>query len=353
MIAAITIAFALVPTFLLLAYFRARDLNPEPARMLWKTFGWGIAICLPVIPIELAVGKAIAPLTALPYEHGLLHAMLGAAVPEELFKLLVVVFVCMRSREFDEPMDGIVYGAVASLGFASLENFLYVAGDDHSLRVAILRAFTAVPGHAFMGAIMGYFAGQARFGSAGGRLLNWAKAFAIPVALHTLYDFPALTLQTLEKLQRGTATTGMLPFLTVAVLVFEWRMTVRLVHELRGGQIDEFKQVVTAVATEMEANTILGVMAQPDPPPTAGPGWAMAVGGGTLATVGGLFSLLFIVGAALSPLPPDQMSNAYFGAAILGVAPLFGGFVIFVHGAKRIHASRGPEPPPVIARPAL
>src|ERR1051326_5552020 len=105
MIAAITIAFALVPTFLLLACFGARDLNPEPARMLWKTFGWGIAICLPVIPIELAVGKAIAPLTALPYEHGLLHAMLGAAVPEELFKLLVVVFVCMRSRRRRRAAD--------------------------------------------------------------------------------------------------------------------------------------------------------------------------------------------------------------------------------------------------------
>src|SRR6185503_7627827 len=105
---ALTIAFAVVPTFLLMAYFRARDLNPEPARMLWKTFAWGVLICLPVIPVELAVERLIAPMTALPYEHGLLHALLGAAVPEELFKFIVVVFVCMQSGEFDEPMDGIV-----------------------------------------------------------------------------------------------------------------------------------------------------------------------------------------------------------------------------------------------------
>src|SRR5436189_2876788 len=200
MIPALTIAFVVVPSFLLLAYFRARDLNPEPARMLWKTFAWGVAICIPVIPVEMAVGKIIAPLTALPYEHGLAHAMLGAAVPEELFKFAVVVLFCMRSREFDEPMDGVVYGAVASLGFASLENLFYVAGDDHSLRIAILRALTAVPGHAFMGAIMGYYVGQARFGSADSRAANWVKAYSLPVVLHALYDFPALAVQTLEKI---------------------------------------------------------------------------------------------------------------------------------------------------------
>jgi len=163
--AALTVGFVVVPSFLLLAYFRERDLNPEPARMLWRTFGWGVAMCLPVIPVELAVGRLIAPLATLPYVHGLAHALLGAAVPEELFKFAVVVLVCMRSSEFDEPMDGIVYGAVASLGFATLENLFYVVGDEHSLRVAIMRAVTAVPGHAFMGAIMGYYAGQARFGA--------------------------------------------------------------------------------------------------------------------------------------------------------------------------------------------
>lgn len=163
MTTAITIALVVIPTFLLLGYFRARDLNPEPARMLWTTFGLGVLICLPVIPVELLAGRLLAPIAGIPYEHGLLHALFGAALPEELFKFLVVVFFCMRSREFDEPMDGVVYGAVASLGFASFENLFYVVGDDHSLRVAALRAFSAVPNHAFMGAIMGYYAGRARF----------------------------------------------------------------------------------------------------------------------------------------------------------------------------------------------
>src|SRR5260370_39235738 len=97
-------------------------------------------------------------------------------------------------------MEGIVYGAVASLGFATFENIGYVVGGDHSLRIALFRALTAVPGPAFMGAIMGYYAGQARFGRAEARVSNWITAFAPPVALHTLHHFPPLTAQTLAKL---------------------------------------------------------------------------------------------------------------------------------------------------------
>jgi RsiW-degrading membrane proteinase PrsW (M82 family) len=344
MIAGLTIGFVVVPSFLLLAYFRERDLNPEPARMLWKTFGLGVAICLPVIPVELAVGRFIAPLSALPYEHGLAHALLGAAVPEELFKFAVVALYCMRNSEFDEPMDGIVYGAVASLGFATLENLFYAMGDEHSLRVAILRAVTAVPGHAFMGAIMGYYAGQARFGG-GSHTANWVKALTIPIALHTFYDYPALTQETLEKLQHGSATTGTLPFLTVAVLLFEWRMTLRLVHKLRFAQIAEVKQAIVAVATELEAADVLAAMAQPDPPPTAGVGWAMAVGGGILAVLGGLMTLVVALGLALSSIPPASIRNTVVGTLITGVLPLLVGFAVFVRGARRIHASR---PAPVV-----
>jgi RsiW-degrading membrane proteinase PrsW (M82 family) len=60
-------------------------------------------------------------------------------------------------------MDGVVYGAVASLGFATLENILYVTPNGFA--VAAARAFTAVPGHALLGVIMGYYVGRAKFHS--------------------------------------------------------------------------------------------------------------------------------------------------------------------------------------------
>src|SRR5690606_32179849 len=64
-----------------------------------------------------------------------------------------------RQKEFDEPYDGIIYGAFISLGFAAIENILYVV--EVGVSVALLRMFTAVPAHASFGIIMGYYFGMA------------------------------------------------------------------------------------------------------------------------------------------------------------------------------------------------
>ena len=106
-----------------------------------------------------------------------MKAVLGAAIPEELFKFLVLRWYVWRKPHFDEPLDGVVYGATASLGFATLENILYVG--SHGLEMAVLRALTAVPGHAFTGVVMGAFLGRARFAEAGAALRaarGWGSA---------------------------------------------------------------------------------------------------------------------------------------------------------------------------------
>ena len=151
---------ALVPSLLLMWYFHRRDAFPEPQGVLWTTFGLGVVITVPVIAVVLVLDRVAEALTD-PFAYGFASAFLGAAIPEELFKLLVLWFYAARHLQFDEPMDGIVYGVAASLGFATLENVLYVA--EGGVPVAILRALTAVPGHAFLGAIMGFCVGQARF----------------------------------------------------------------------------------------------------------------------------------------------------------------------------------------------
>src|SRR6266404_6737329 len=137
MLLVFTIASALVPSFLLLGYFRARDLYPEPAKALWATFTLGVAIVVPVLMLDQPLAL-IVKLFHGPLAHGLADALFTAAIPEELLKYAVVVLFCARHKEFDEPMDGIVYGAVASLGFATFENIAYVA--EHGLGVAISRA---------------------------------------------------------------------------------------------------------------------------------------------------------------------------------------------------------------------
>ena len=164
---------------------------------------------------------------------GLYCALFYAAVPEEFFKFLVVTRYSARNPAFDEPMDGVVYGATASLGFATLENILYVAQGGWI--VAVARALTAVPCHACLGAILGYYVGQARF--KGERKISAWLGLLVATLLHALYDFPLLAMRGLDNVggQLGLVL-GLLVFF-LAVFVFEIVWTLRIIRRLRREQV--------------------------------------------------------------------------------------------------------------------
>jgi RsiW-degrading membrane proteinase PrsW (M82 family) len=189
----ITLTAAVVPALLLLWFFYRQDANPEPRRVIVITFVLGVLIIVPVVAVAapLLIFVAMPLARDGPWVSGLAQAFLTAGLPEEFFKFLVVYLYCSRHPAFDEPMDGIVYGVTASLGFATLENVLYVW--QGGLALAAVRAITAVPCHAFLGAIMGYYVGQARFHSERARSLL-LRGLGLAVLLHGLYDFPLLVL---------------------------------------------------------------------------------------------------------------------------------------------------------------
>src|SRR5690606_5877620 len=115
-------------------------------------------------------------------------AFVGAAAPEELCKIAVVYWLVWRRPEFDERMDGIVYAARAGLGFALVENILYLLGsvDIASLIVTwVLRALLAVPGHALWTGMMGYMAARRRFDGVGPGIIG---GYVLAVFLHGIYD---------------------------------------------------------------------------------------------------------------------------------------------------------------------
>jgi RsiW-degrading membrane proteinase PrsW (M82 family) len=229
----LAIICAIVPSLLLIWYFYKRDLNPEPREVLIKTFLLGILIVLPVMifvfPLLLFRPQLNHPMLA-----GLYCAFLCAAVPEEFFKFLVVTRYSARNPAFDEPMDGVVYGATASLGFATLENILYVAQGGWI--VAVARALTAVPCHACLGAILGYYVGQARFKS--GRKVSAWLGLLIATVLHALYNFPLFATRGLYKDLSGQLglVLGLLVFF-LAVFVFEIVWTLRIIQRLRREQV--------------------------------------------------------------------------------------------------------------------
>ena len=107
-------------------------------------------------------------------------------------QFLILVYYCLHLDEFDEPMDALVYGVAASLGFAVFENWEYVMGAagesiGYAKDVAFARAFSAVPMHALAGVFMGFFLMDAVFEKAN-RKLNLFLALFFPVCLHGLYD---------------------------------------------------------------------------------------------------------------------------------------------------------------------
>jgi RsiW-degrading membrane proteinase PrsW (M82 family) len=113
-------------------------------------------------------------------------AFVVAGFSEELFKYLALYLVIWRSKAFNEQFDGIVYAVFVSLGFAAVENAMYVT--SHGYPTALIRAFTAVPAHAIFGITMGYYFGIARRYEEL-RKPYLRRAFWVPILLHGLYDF--------------------------------------------------------------------------------------------------------------------------------------------------------------------
>jgi RsiW-degrading membrane proteinase PrsW (M82 family) len=117
--------------------------------------------------------------------------MFPAAFVEEGFKFLVFYFIVLKLKDFDEPMDALVYGVTVSLGFATLENIYYVYFSDFSIiygstLLASIRAISAIPAHAAFGCLMGYFMLKYHFQKS---TLDILLAFLIPSIIHFVYNF--------------------------------------------------------------------------------------------------------------------------------------------------------------------
>ena len=180
---------ALIPAIALLVYIYWRDQHsPEPISQLLKATFYGVIS----IPLSLCISQPLEWLgvytsnpTTITQSIGI--AFFGAAIPEELAKLCMLWLFLRKNKYFDERLDGIVYAVCVSLGFAGLENILYVTQDVEWLFIAISRAFTAVPGHFCFAVAMGYFYSLCTF-SSNNRKRNLILLFVAPIMLHGIYD---------------------------------------------------------------------------------------------------------------------------------------------------------------------
>lgn len=176
---------SLAPVFIILFYIYFRDkYDREPLGMLIKALLLGIFIVIPVIFVERML-MTMMPQSSKVAEAAY-HAFVVAASSEELFKFLALYLLVWKSPSFNEKFDGIVYAVFVSLGFAGVENVLYVM--DGGMQTALTRALTAVPAHAIFGITMGYYLGIAHmYKELKGKYLG--RALLIPILLHGIYDF--------------------------------------------------------------------------------------------------------------------------------------------------------------------
>lgn len=180
---------ALIPALALLGYIYWQDRkSPEPWHKLLKATLLGVL----AIPLTMCIVFPLQTIGIVPDSYNTFgdvvnFSFLGAAIPEELAKLLMLWLFLRKNPFFDERMDGIVYAVCVSLGFAGLENVMYVLGNTDWMSVALLRAFTAVPGHFCYGVIMGYFYSLAKFDPKN-RTKYSILALVAPILAHGIYN---------------------------------------------------------------------------------------------------------------------------------------------------------------------
>ena len=176
------LALAIAPGLAICVYILYRDVyNREPTLNMILSFVFGVLSIVPALCIETAISyylnRSVFSIIA--------GAFFGVALVEELCKFFVLRYYSFTRRSFDEPLDGIVYSVLVSMGFATVENVFYVYNE--TLSVAFLRMFTSVPAHATFAIIMGYYTGKAKFNH-NNRIPLFTTGIAGATLAHGTYD---------------------------------------------------------------------------------------------------------------------------------------------------------------------
>ena len=210
------LAMAILPAAALLYYVYTKDpVEKEPPKLLGFLLLFGAISVIPAIVLEMVLSNVlIGDALYLTMPQLVIENFIVVALVEEGCKFAFLNFKSWRDNAFDYIFDGIVYAVFVSLGFAIAENIMYVF--QYGFGTALIRAVTAIPGHAVFGVFMGYFFGLAKYASQNGdtvaKLANLAAALIVPIFCHGMYDF-------LASLDGGFWTLMFFVFLVAMVFV--------------------------------------------------------------------------------------------------------------------------------------
>ena len=198
-------ALAILPAVVLMVYIYIQDTHEkEPIGLLLTIFFLGVLSALPAIILEkladIVINVTFGGTKLLYYA---MTAFFGVAIIEEGVKFLAAYLMTWRNKHFNYKFDGIVYCLFGSMGFAAIENVLYLVVENmfsdyqSVLSMGIQRGFLAIPCHAMCGIFMGYYYGNAKYEKSYGRRSacrkNLFTGFMVACSLHAFYDFCLFT----------------------------------------------------------------------------------------------------------------------------------------------------------------
>lgn len=189
-----SLIISVLPVIVLAIIIYINDKNKEPAKLLFKLFlsGFLSVILTLIISGILEAASPIFKITKdLSFIQLFISIYIGVGLVEEFSKWIMVYLVSYHENEFDEMYDMIVYSTFVSLGFACIENILYVMSKG--VYVGIIRAVLSVPGHTFFGVFMGYYLGLAKISSINNNesleKKNKYLSIIVPTLLHGTFDY--------------------------------------------------------------------------------------------------------------------------------------------------------------------
>ena len=232
----ISLVMAIAPSIFLVCYYYKQDIKkPEPKHLITRIFLIGIVFTIPAIVLEIFFDEIFVFIMKDSIVHDLFKAFIVAALIEESIKLLIVKWFAYNHVHFDEVMDGIVYTIMASLGFACLENIIYVIGGGFT--IALVRAITAIPMHAVASGMMGYYIGKAKFSdnkTAERSLI--LKGLWYAVLIHGIYDFLLFASPRIGII----FVLGVFPLIVITFFILREKINLAIAEDFQAGRHELF-----------------------------------------------------------------------------------------------------------------
>lgn len=193
----ILLLLSLLPSIVLgIMVYKKDTVEKEPKSLLFKLFIGGIGAVILTIAISFCLNPILPEIddsSSIKYLYIAINTFFKVALVEEYSKWFILKKLTWSNKNFNYIYDAIVYAVFVSLGFATIENILYVCSDDGGFSVAILRAILSVPGHAFNGVFMGYYYGMAKQALINNNFKlvkkNLLLSLLIPIVAHFIFDY--------------------------------------------------------------------------------------------------------------------------------------------------------------------